>query len=347
MYLNYYRLKRKPFQLLPDTEFFYNSPVHKRALAYLQYGLEQGDGFVVITGYPGTGKTMLVRELFDTLSPDVLPILLQTSNLDATNILVWIANSLGLETLELNKASLLDNLENHLRVTRKQNKRVLLVVDEAQNLPVSSLEELRMLLNLEFDGLSLFQVFLIGQDELKLMLQSDNLAQVRQRISATYHLRPLDLVESKSYILHRLTTAGWDGFPSFQDQIFNIIHDFTNGIPRIINLIFDRLLLYGFLEEKTFLDVDAINLVISEYNADEISNVVINKQLPLVQKVNSEFEDNINSAQQPYEDLTAKLLGLQREVEYIKSELSKEKALLRKAILIQLDMTHVFEDPKE
>ena len=269
MYESFYKFQARPFQLSPDPRFFYGSPVHKRAMSYLRYGLTQGEGFIVITGDIGTGKTMLVRTLFaDLARENVVAAQLVTTQLEADDTLRMVAASFGLAHEGLDKATLLKNLETFMTARAREGKRVLLLVDEAQNLPPRSLEELRMLSNFQLGGKVLFQSFLLGQAEFRNTLQSKGLEQLRQRVIAAYHLEPLDLAQTRAYIEHRLTTVGWRGDPKFTDAAFAVIHQQSGGIPRRINTVCDRLMLFGSLEEVHTFDGDNVNLVIAELNQE-------------------------------------------------------------------------------
>jgi putative secretion ATPase (PEP-CTERM system associated) len=344
MYDTFYNLKKKPFQLNPDPEFFFNSAVHKRALAYLRYGLAQGEGFVVVTGVPGTGKTMLVKELFETLrNENIVGGLMVTSQVGAEDTLRIIAATFGLSYDGDAKAILLKNLENFFKLKAREGKRVLLVVDEAQNLPQQSLEELRMLLNFELEGRPIFQVFMLGQDELRLTLQGGKLEQVRQRVTATYHLRPLEKEETREYILHRLCTAGWNHDPQFTDETFDEIHRYSGGIPRLINTLCDRLLLYGYLEELHELDLPAVRLVIDEMEQDASRSRPIANSEPAAPGLEAEPYDS-SPAGGTIED---RLSRLESQVFSLHRTIHKERTLLRKAILLQLDMEEVYENHPE
>ncbi|MGZ8217000.1 XrtA/PEP-CTERM system-associated ATPase [Methylomagnum sp.] len=345
MYDTFYNLKKKPFQLNPDPEFFFNSAVHRRALAYLRYGLAQGEGFVVVTGVPGTGKTMLVKELFETLrNENIVAGLMVTSQVGAEDTLRIIAATFGLSYDGDAKAILLKNLENFFKLKAREGRRVLLVVDEAQNLPPQSLEELRMLLNFELDGRSVFQVFMLGQDELRVTLQSGKMEQVRQRVTATYHLRPLEPDETHDYILHRLTTAGWNQDPHISDLAFEEIHNYANGIPRIINTLCDRLLLYGYLEELHELTLEAVQLVINEIDQDAVKSPPAACPESTNGAANGlvrELADNLPMGEGSLEN---RVCQLENMVSALRKTAQKERALLRKAILLQLDMDPVYED---
>ena len=242
MYEEFYKLAGKPFQLTPDQRFFFNSQGHHRALAYLRYGLEQGEGFIVITGGIGTGKTMLVRTLFDELADrDIMAAQLVTTQVEPEDMLRMVCASFGLAHEGMNKATLLHNLEVIARTRFAEGKRILLVVDEAQNLPAASLEELRMLANFQVEGRSLFQSFLLGQEELRRTLQGANMEQVRQRIIAAYHLEPLSAEETRGYIDFRLGCVDWEGDPKLDDQVYRAVFAQTQGVPRRINSLCDRL----------------------------------------------------------------------------------------------------------
>ena len=265
MYESFYKLQARPFQLSPDPRFFYGSPGHKRAMSYLRYGLTQGEGFIVITGDIGTGKTMLVRTLFTDLAKEnVVAAQLVTTQLEADDTLRMVAASFGLAHEGLEKATILKNLETFMIARAREGKRVLLLVDEAQNLPPRSLEELRMLSNFQLGGRVLFQSFLLGQAEFRNTLQAKGLEQLRQRVIAAYHLEPLDAAQTRAYIEHRLSTVGWKDDPKFSDEAFAAIYQHSGGIPRRINTMCDRLMLFGCLEELHEFGPDKIDTVIAE-----------------------------------------------------------------------------------
>lgn len=251
MYESYYGLSAKPFQLNPDPAFFYGSRGHMRAMAYLEYGLHQSEGFIVITGEVGAGKTTLVRGLLQKLDPEqVVAGQLVSTQLDAEDTLRLVAGAFGLPSKTLDKAELLLALEMFLVSVTAKGKRVLLVVDEAQNLTPRAVEELRMLSNFQLGEHALLQSFLVGQPEFRETMRSPEMTQLRQRVLASYHLGPLDAEETRLYIEHRLQHVGWKGHPYFRPEAFQVIHDFSGGIPRRINTLCDRVLLSGFLGGK-------------------------------------------------------------------------------------------------
>ena len=268
MYEEFYNLTGKPFQLSPDPSFFFGSRGHKRAMAYLEYGVEQAEGFIVITGEVGAGKTTLVRNLFEGLNRnEVIAAQLVSTQLEADDMLRAVCSAFGLE-FRGNKAERLLALESFLLECQRKGKRCLLVVDEAQNLPPAAVEELRMLSNFQTSSGSLLQSFLVGQPEFRSTLQSPSMRQLRQRVIATYHLGPLDEEETRDYIKHRLQRVGWQNDPEFSNEAFEALHEYAAGVPRRINTVCDRLLLMAFLEELHFIDSDTVQEVINELDQD-------------------------------------------------------------------------------
>ena len=269
MYETYYGLSAKPFRLRPDPHFFYGSKGHKRAMAYLDYGLSQGEGFIVITGEVGAGKTTLVRNLLNNLpSEQIVAAHIVNTHLDSDDTLRMVVSAFGLEYENVSKADLLTRLEQFLRAVDQEGRRALLIVDEAQNLTPRTVEELRMLSNFQTDDRSLLQTFLLGQPEFRTTLHSPSMSQLRQRVIASYHLGPMDAPETQAYIEHRLATVGWHGDPSFSSGAHAAIFGYTGGIPRKTNTLCDRLMLMGYLEELHAFTEDDVNTVIRDIDEE-------------------------------------------------------------------------------
>lgn len=251
MYESYYGLTGKPFQLSPDPDFFFDSRGHRSAMAYLEYGLHQGEGFIVVTGEVGAGKTTLVQRLLQRLPKrEVVPVQIVTTQLEADDMLRVVTGSFGLSTESADKATLLLRLEQYLGQLRSEGRRALLIVDEAQNLGARAIEELRMLSNFQIDSKTTLQCFLIGQPELRELMQRQEMRQLKQRIIAAYHLGPLGKDETRRYIEHRLRRVGWRSDPAFESDAFEQVFIATGGVPRRINTLVDRVLLAGYLAEK-------------------------------------------------------------------------------------------------
>lgn len=281
MYQSFYKLHGKPFQLTPDPAMLFPSTGHKRAMSYLLYGLEQGEGFVMITGAVGTGKTLLIQKLFEELEHrNIAMATIASANLDGEDILPAVAAAFNLPYERRSKEALLQDLKLHLLSLRDRHAHALLVVDEAQTLTPAALEMLRILSNFEQAGHALLQVFLVGQTELRRTIISNRMEQLRQRIIASHKLEPMAAEESREYILHRLHAVGWNNDPEMAPGIFAAVHRATRGIPRKINLVMDRLLLHGYLEELHTLDQAALAVVLNEID-EEMADVPSTLEAPM------------------------------------------------------------------
>jgi len=333
MYETFYGLSEKPFQLSPQARFFFNSSAHKRAMAYLRYGLQQGEGFIVITGGIGTGKTMLVQNLFAELdSSDVVAAQLVSTQVNEDDILRLVCGAFGLASEHLTKAALLQNLGAFLAARQAEGKRVLLVVDEAQNLPDRSIEELRMLSNYQGQGKALLQSFLLGQNELRETLQGPGMEQVRQRIIAAQHLQPLDRDEMQKYIEHRLTHVGWRGDPSITTEAYDRLYKASNGIPRRINTMTDRLLLFGGLEELHELTGEHARQVV-----EEMSKELGWQNAP--QNTAATDEPAFSASHEATSmGMEARVSSLEAKVATMAKELKRSHRLMRKLLELQMEM---------
>lgn len=270
MFDQYYGFSGRPFQLTPDPAFYFESITHRKALSYLGYGMAQGEGFIVITGEIGSGKSTMVAHLMKKVDPEQMTVgQVVTSNLDGGELVHLVAQSFGLDVKGQDKASALGAIESFLHEEARDGRRCLLVVDEAQNLSFEALEELRMMSNFQLGSHPLLQQLLLGQPEFKQTLaQHDRLEQLRQRVIAAHHLTPMEVQEVAPYIEHRLSLVNWKGYPSFDPKIFPAIHEASGGIPRRVNQIATRLLLMGAVEQRSQIDCAMLTDVIDEMARD-------------------------------------------------------------------------------
>lgn len=287
MYDQFYGFTGRPFQLTPDPHFYFESGTHRKAMSYLGYGLAQGEGFIVITGDVGAGKTTLVGHLMNTIDANRLTaVKLVSTQVEGDDLLRLVAEQFGIEWEGESKAELLRSMEQYLREQARAGKRTLLIVDEGQNLAISALEELRMLSNFQLGGHSLLQIFLLGQPEFRQTLfHTPTLEQLRQRVIATHHLDPMEPEEVEPYILHRLGKVGWTGNPSFSPDAFEEIFDYSEGVPRKLNVLVSRLLLYGAVEQMNRITAQNVRSVIAEVEADRGIDAATLAPLPVEEVV--------------------------------------------------------------
>lgn len=265
MYDQFYQLKGRPFQLTPDPHFYFESATHRKALSYLGYGLAQGEGFIVITGDVGAGKTTLVGHVMSTVDPARLTaVKIVSTQVQGDDMLRLVAQSFGLTEEPLSKAILLQRIEAFLHGQARKGLRTLLIVDEAQNLPHSALEELRMLSNFQLGGQALLQIFLLGQPEFRTMLNSPELEQLRQRVIATHHLDPMMASEIEPYVKHRLTLVGWQDDPHFTEEAFAAVYRASDGVPRRVNAVMSRVLLLGAVDQLHAIDASVVEAVAAD-----------------------------------------------------------------------------------
>ncbi len=272
MYETYYNLRAEPFRLSPDHRFCYVHQGYAKARAYMAYAFMRAEGFVMITGRPGTGKTTLIGDLIESLAQDnVTTANLVCTQLQADDLLKTVAYSFGVGVSGGDKAELIQRLNVLFHNWHRDGRRALLIVDEAQDLSVTAMEELRLLTNIQVDGQPLLQIFLLGQPELRDLILSPPMEQVHQRIVASSHLEALEPAETEEYVRHRLDAVGWRGDPAISKTIFPLIYKFSEGVPRRINLICSRLLLHGSVEQRHEIGVQDIRTVISELQGENLA----------------------------------------------------------------------------
>ena len=276
MYDDHYGLSGRPFQLTPDPRFWFDTATHRKAMAYLGYGLSQGEGFVVITGDPGSGKTTLMGHLLEQIDRERMNVVkIVSTQLKPEDLLRLVSAGLDIEASTLSKAAMLSAIEKGLHAVARSGRRTLLVVDEAQSLPLESLEELRMLSNFQAGGYPLLQIFLLGQPEFRIRLQDARLEQLRQRVIAMHHLDSMDADEVEPYLIHRLSCVGWRGKPRFTNDAVAAMYRWSGGSPRRLNQLASRVLLFGAIEQLDTFQAEDLATVIADLNDDTpLSNYV-------------------------------------------------------------------------
>ena len=280
MYERFYQLRERPFALSPDPDYLYPSRVHREALDYLRYGLESQAGFVVITGEIGSGKTTLLQTLLRNIDGETTVGRIVNTMLEPRELIETIMIDFGLDPSNRSKPLLLRDLSQYLVDQRLAGRNVLLVIDEAQNLSLGSLEELRMLSNLETEKSKLLQIVLVGQPNLRDKLATPELEQLRQRITVSYHLPPLDAEEVGHYINHRLRRASLGAPIEFPREATDLIHARSRGVPRIVNVICDAALVFGYAEERRTFEAATIGEVLAELETTGVLPAPSSRAMP-------------------------------------------------------------------
>jgi general secretion pathway protein A len=271
MYNKFFGFKESPFNLTPNSRFFFASHKHTEALDSLVYAINQRKGFVVITGEIGSGKTTVCRTLLSRLDRHTQVALITNTHLNSKDLLTMVLEDLEIEFSNGSKARLLSQLNSYLIDQIKQDNNVVLIIDEAQNLKPNVLEEIRMLSNLETETEKLIQIILLGQPELKDKLALSRLEQLRQRVAVYFHLSPLSEAETKEYILHRLKIASGSDHQYMTDAALELVYTFSKGVPRLINQICDNAFLTGYVSEKSVIDEQIMKEVIVESPMEQFS----------------------------------------------------------------------------
>jgi general secretion pathway protein A len=342
MYSEHYGLTGQPFQLTPDARFWYDSRTHRKAMAYLGYGLAQGEGFIVVTGEIGAGKSTLVAHVLANIDRARLnAVSLVSTQVEGDDMLRLVAQGLGLDTKGVAKARLLDAVEQRLEEEARAGKRTLLIVDEAQNLPVSALEELRMLSNFQVGGRALLQTMLLGQPEFRDKLAGPGLEQLRQRVIATHHLDAMGEDEVSAYVRHRLTRVDWQGNPEFEPAAFEAVHRHSGGIPRRVNQLMQRVLLGAAMEGAELIAGDMVEAVAAEMGADASTPAAApareEKVLPL-RSVRAAPEPATQIVHVPDPALERRLAALEARTE-------EQEAMLRRVLILLVDWVENSQEP--
>ena len=261
MYETFYGFREKPFSIIPDPSFLYFSSKHSTALALLEYGLMNQAGFNVITGEIGTGKTTLIRYLLSQIDRDVTVGLISNTHRSFGELLQWILFAFKLEHRGKDKVEMFQDFLEFLLQEYSHNRRTVLIVDEAQNMTPDTLEELRMLSNVNTDKDQVLQLILVGQAGLRETLRRPEMEQFAQRIAVDYHLASLEGEETRAYIRHRIKVAGGSDPLLFDDAACDVVFQYSHGVPRLINLLCDAALVYGFAEQRPRIEARIIEEV--------------------------------------------------------------------------------------
>ncbi|MXP46502.1 AAA family ATPase [Altererythrobacter luteolus] len=378
MFDDFYGLTGRPFQLTPDPNFYFESATHRKALSYLGYGMAQSEGFIVITGEVGAGKSTLVAHLMQKIDREQMTVgQVVTSNLDGEELVHVVAQSFGLEVEGHDKASALGAIENFLHDEAREGRRTLLVVDESQNLSVEALEELRMLSNFQLGSHPLLQLLLLGQPEFKQILaESTELEQLRQRVIAAHHLQSMEPGEIEPYIKHRLECVGWTGNPDFDQRVFKELYEATGGIPRRVNQVVTRLLLLGAVEQRTRIDNTMLSAVLNEMRDDNTFPEAAPKPLekiapapapgpikhvaaaqavprPKIEELLAERDLQINELQQAVVELSrassanGDTRGLMDEVARLEAKLEEQERSVRHVLTMLIEWMESGQLPRE
>ena len=354
MYDDHYGLTGRPFQLTPDPQFWFDTATHRKAMAYLGYGLSQGEGFVVITGDPGVGKTTLMGHLLGEIDEQRLNVIkIVSTQLRPEDLLQTVCAGLEIDANGASKSAMLAAIEHGLHAVARDGRRTLLIIDEAQALPAESLEELRMLSNFQAGGYPLLQIFLLGQPEFRLTLQDGKLEQLRQRVIAMHHLAPMDANEVEPYLLHRLSCVGWRGRPRFTNDALGAIHRWSGGIPRRVNQLVGRVLLFGAIEQLDTFGAPEVAAVIADLDSDSAGPVAAKRGDAFVEPL--ELRDIAPMAMgtpTPSEPVEARPLraetfeeslapapdaSLDRRIAELERQLQEQDAALRRVLTLLVD----------
>ncbi len=339
MYKDHFGLSDQPFQLTPDARFWFESRTHRKAMAYLGFGLAQGEGFIVITGEVGAGKSTLVAHLMANIDRSRLnAVSLVSTQVEGDDMLRLAAQGLGVATAGIDKARLLDGVERKLREVMGAGQRTLLIVDEAQNLAVSALEELRMLSNFQVGGKALIQIVLLGQPEFRDRLQEPGLEQLRQRVIASHHLDPMGEDEVEAYLGHRLQLVGWTGRPDFAADAISALHRHSRGIPRRLNQLAHRLMLHAAIEGVTLLDGNAVDSIAEEIGVDTGPAEASPAREPVFSLRSARRPlEPANEAHSPAPKPAPMDSSIERRLARLEAQAEEQEAVLRRVLTLLVD----------
>jgi putative secretion ATPase (PEP-CTERM system associated) len=307
---------------------------------YLQYGVQEHAGFTLLTGEVGSGKTTLLRDVINKISPNTTLSMVFNTRVDGKQLIAMINGDFGLSTSGKDKVELLTDLNDFLIAESGANRHPIIIIDEAQNLSEDALEEIRLLSNLETESFKLVQIIFVGQPELKEVIARPSLRQLRQRISISCHLNPLNREETEEYIFHRLATVGNRNCVAFLDGAFDEIYQFSGGVPRLINLLCDFLLLSCFVEESKQISVDLVKEAVAELSFDPPDSKLEKGVVSLSGEVGELIDERFEKIEENY----AKVIASRSEKEAILERLSSQGSILEYLINQQQSQFSQFED---
>ena len=343
MYESYYGMKEKTFNLSPDHEYFYMSQGHEDAYTHLEYAINENKGFAVITGEIGSGKTTLVNYFLYKTKLDFQIGLINNTNIPASQFLKAVCNELEIDSNFEDKIGLMDSFQNYLLKQYSEKNRVILIIDEAQNLSPKIMEEIRMMSNLESEKNHLMQIVLFGQPELKYKLQRMDLKQFAQRVSVHFHLKGLKKDEVQHYIRYRLKVGGTKNVNLFNDDAVDLIYLHSKGIPRIINIICDTALVYGYADSKKVITKSVIEEVIKERDQSGIFDGFENNE-PTLPFKDDQREHGLKKSNHEQQVLVEKIAFLENNISDIKREIRYLKNIHNKRDRIIFDLFKMLED---
>lgn len=321
MYASFFGFKCKPFQLTPDPEFLFMSRVHRRALTYLNYGVKDNYGFILLTGEIGTGKTTVIRALLKQIPQDIRVARVTNTKVSSDQLIAMINEDFGLDTGGRDKTRMLSDLTDFLINQYSEGGRSVLIIDEAQNLDADLLEEVRLLSNLETDKTSLLQIILIGQPELNITLSRPELEQLRQRIAINAYISHLGRGELENYIMHRLKVAGNGDGIGFEEGAMDAIYEFSRGVPRLINIICDFMLLAAYAERKKYIETELVKEIIGDFASERPeTRAVFVKSQPSPVPAEEGLKESVASIQFRLRSLESAFTEVQKRVGLIESK---------------------------
>jgi general secretion pathway protein A len=347
MYEKYFGLKEKPFQILSDPAYLFMSKTHENAYTHLEYGIIENKGFVVITGEIGSGKTTLINYLLEKVEGKIQTALINNTLIKPGHLIKMLCQDFEIGTRGLDDSELLTAFYQFLIRQYTKKNRVILIIDEAQNLSMNTLEEIRMLSNFEMDKQHLFQVILVGQPQLRFKLRQKALEQLAQRVSVHYHISGLDTEEVKAYIRYRLQIAGAKDLDIFMDDALEAIYIFSRGIPRLINVLCDTALVYAFADGLKQVNREIIQTIIREREVGGFNRQDVEDE---TKTLYSEFENmELSPAASSHTAFEQKVAGLESRLEYVEKKLTllltakqdRDKLILELFRMLQKNITGV------